>query len=83
MTLIIAAAQLTSIAGEIESNVANHPRFGTIAAEHGARLVVFPELSLTGYEPGIARSSAIRPEGYGWRILTGGDPIRIESGVNR
>jgi predicted amidohydrolase len=62
MTLIIAAAQSTSIAGKIESNVANHLRFGTIAAEHGAQLVVFPELSLTGYEPGIARSSAICPE---------------------
>jgi predicted amidohydrolase len=62
MTLIIAAAQSTSIAGGIESNVASHLRFGTIAAEHGAQLVVFPELSLTGYEPDIARSSAICPE---------------------
>ena len=62
MTLIIAAAQSTSIAGEIARNVVRHLRFGTIAAEHGAQLLVFPELSLTGYEPGVARSNAVCPE---------------------
>jgi len=62
MTLIIAAAQSTSIAGEIASNVVHHLRFGTIAAEHGAQLLVFPELSLTGYEPGVARLNAVCPE---------------------
>ena len=62
MTLIIAAAQSTSIAGEIAGNVAHHLRFGTIAAEHGAQLLVFPELSLTGYEPSVARSNAVCTE---------------------
>ena len=33
-----------------------------IASEHGAQLLVFPELSLTGYELAIARSNALRPD---------------------
>lgn len=60
MSLIIAAAQSASIPGCIPQNVAHHLRFGTIAAEHGAQLLVFPELSLTGYELSLARSNAIR-----------------------
>jgi len=34
-----------------------------MAAERGAQLLVFPELSLTGYELSIARSNALRPDG--------------------
>ena len=63
MSLIIAAAQSTSVPGDISANVARHLRFGTMAAEHGAQLLVFPELSLTGYELSIARSNAVRPDG--------------------
>src|SRR5437867_1367941 len=62
MSLIIAAAQSTSVPGDISRNVAHHLRFGTIAAERGAQLLVFPELSLTGYELTIARSNAVRPD---------------------
>jgi len=63
MSLIIAAAQSTSVPGDISANVARHLRFGTMAAERGAQLLVFPELSLTGYELSIARSNAVRPDG--------------------
>ena len=62
MSLIIAAAQSTSVPGDISRNVAHHVRIGTIAAERGAQLLVFPELSLTGYELTIARSKAVRPD---------------------
>jgi len=61
MRLIIAAAQSTSVPGNISQNVARHLRFGAMAADNDAQLLVFPELSLTGYEPAIARSNAIRP----------------------
>jgi predicted amidohydrolase len=61
MTLIIAAAQSKSVPGDISQNVARHLRFAAIAAENGVRLLVFPELSLTGYEPAIARRNAVRP----------------------
>jgi predicted amidohydrolase len=62
MSLIIAAAQSTSVPGDISRNVAHHVRIGTIAAERGAQLLVFPELSLTGYELTIARSKVVRPD---------------------
>lgn len=50
----IAAAQSPSVKGDIESNVRIHERFIRIAAEHDVHVVVFPELSLTGYEPELA-----------------------------
>jgi predicted amidohydrolase len=62
MSLIIAAAQSTSFPGDIPRNVAHHLRFGALAAEQGVQLLVFPELSLTGYELTIARSNAVRPD---------------------
>lgn len=62
MSLTIAAAQSASVPGDISQNVAHHLRFGTLAAERGAQLLVFPELSLTGYELTIARSNAVRPD---------------------
>jgi predicted amidohydrolase len=59
MTLIIAAAHSASVSGNVSRNLARHLQFGAVAAHHGAQLLVFPELSLTGYEPTIARSHAI------------------------
>lgn len=61
MTLIIAAAQSASAPGNVSGNVTRHLQFGALAADRGAQLLVFPELSLTGYEPAIARSNAINP----------------------
>lgn len=58
----IAAAQSSSVKGHIESNVRRHAEFVRAAAEHHADVVVFPELSLTGYEPEIARTHLISME---------------------
>ncbi|MGE8064990.1 carbon-nitrogen hydrolase family protein [Pseudomonas sp. NPDC089569] len=60
--LIIAAAQSTSIAGDLAGNIARHQRFIRLAAEHGVQLLVFPELSLTGYEGRLAAELAVAPE---------------------
>jgi predicted amidohydrolase len=68
--LIIAAAQSISIPLDLPRNVARHLRFAAIAAEQGVQLLVFPELSLTGYEPSLARANAI---GAGTAQL---DPLR-------
>jgi predicted amidohydrolase len=62
MTLTIAAAQSASIAGDVAQNVARHAQFGELAAKHDVKLLVFPELSLTGYELAIARSHILRPD---------------------
>lgn len=50
IAIVIAAAQSISRPGDIEANVREHLRF--ITAAHAARvqMLVFPELSLTGYE---------------------------------
>lgn len=60
-TLIIAAAQSISIAGDLAANIARHQRFMQVAAEQGVQLLVFPELSLTGYERELAAELAITP----------------------
>ena len=62
MSLTIAAAQSMSVPGDVSRNVARHLRFGAIAAERGAQLLIFPELSLTGYELTIARANVVRPD---------------------
>ena len=56
---IIAAAQLSSVKGDIEANIRNHTRFLSIAVKNHVDVVIFPELSLTGYEPEIASVSTI------------------------
>ncbi len=48
--LRVAVAQLTSLPGDVASNVARHAELIGRAQREGARVVVFPELSLTGYE---------------------------------
>jgi predicted amidohydrolase len=60
--LIIAAAQSVSIAGDLAANIVWHQRFMQVAAEQGVQLLVFPELSLTGYERGLAAELAIAPD---------------------
>lgn len=60
-TLTLAAAQAVSIAGDLNANIASHMRFMTAAAEQGVQLLVFPELSLTGYEGEMASALAIDP----------------------
>ena len=62
MGLIIAAAQSASIPGDIARNIACHVRIAAIAAEQATQLLVFPELSLTGYELSLARAHIIRPD---------------------
>jgi predicted amidohydrolase len=46
----IAAVQTKPIDGNIEANLAAHFHWATIAAEKGVQLIVFPEMSLTGYQ---------------------------------
>ena len=50
----LAAAQTIPIRGDVEANLAGHVRLVHAAAEERARLLVFPELSLTGYELDLA-----------------------------
>lgn len=58
----LAAAQSISIAGDVPANIERHLAFMRAAAQQGVQLLVFPELSLTGYEPSLAAELAIAPE---------------------
>lgn len=55
----IAAAQIPSLRGEIELNIDTHVAAVKAAAAMGVSVLVFPELSLTGYEPELAATQAI------------------------
>lgn len=57
----IAAAQVASIRGDIDANIAAHAAAIEAAAEHEVSVLVFPELSLTGYEPDLAAELAMLP----------------------
>ncbi|HSD11130.1 MAG TPA: nitrilase-related carbon-nitrogen hydrolase, partial [Candidatus Binatia bacterium] len=50
----IAAAQTIPMRGDVDANVDQHVRLVHIAAEEQAQVLVFPELSLTGYELDLA-----------------------------
>lgn len=60
--MVIAAAQIASAKGAVAANAARHSRFAETAARLGVRLLVFPELSLTGYELEIARDHVVLPD---------------------
>jgi predicted amidohydrolase len=54
----LAAAQTIPKRGDVEANLAGHVRLIRAAAEGQARVLVFPELSLTGYELDLAAELA-------------------------
>lgn len=55
----LCAVQLASLKGDLPGNLQRHLACIEQAAALGAELVVFPELSLTGYEPSMARQTAL------------------------
>ncbi|CAE6742167.1 (R)-stereoselective amidase [Paraburkholderia aspalathi] len=51
--LRIAAAQAQPVSGDVTANIARTVELTNIAADRGAKLVVFPEKFLSGYEPDL------------------------------
>ncbi|MGW2863093.1 carbon-nitrogen hydrolase family protein [Streptomyces sp. NPDC001205] len=58
--LRIAAAQAQAVPGEVEANTATVARMVRGAGDGGARVVVFPEKFLSGYEPELIRADPER-----------------------
>ena len=54
----ICAAQTRPIKGDLQRNIANHKKLIDLAVFYGADTVIFPELSLTGYEPELSKELA-------------------------
>ncbi|MEU1230807.1 carbon-nitrogen hydrolase family protein [Streptomyces sp. NPDC005828] len=55
--MIVAATQFTPAAGDIDANVRTIAGLVRAAGAEGARVVVFAELCLTGYEPSLIRDT--------------------------
>ena len=88
----IGVAQTRPVKGDIARNIANHQRLIDLAVSDGADLLIFPELSLTGYEPELAAELATTPndsrfdvfqaQSDAHKITIGvGVPIRSEKGI--
>lgn len=54
----ISLAQTRPLKGDIVGNIAAHKKLIDLAIAHGADMVIFPELSITGYEPTLAKELA-------------------------
>ncbi|MBP1675829.1 MAG: Nitrilase/cyanide hydratase and apolipoprotein N-acyltransferase [Bacteroidetes bacterium] len=50
----VAVAQIKAIKGNVDKNIENHLRWIKQAIRNNADMLVFPELSVTGYEPDLA-----------------------------
>jgi predicted amidohydrolase len=55
----VSVAQIKVGRGDIAGNIERHKVFIKIAVAHGAEVIVFPELSVTGYEPELAETLAM------------------------
>jgi predicted amidohydrolase len=57
----ICVAQTRPVTGDIKANIDNHKKLIALAVSHDADIIIFPELSLTGYEPTLAKKLAANP----------------------
>ena len=60
--LDICAAQFCSAAGGLKANIARRIQLMELAAKQRVNFLLFPELSLTGYEPSLAGELAQTPD---------------------
>ena len=54
----ICIAQTKPVKGDIKKNIENHTKLILLSIQNGADIIVFPELSLTGYEPELVKELA-------------------------
>jgi len=57
----IALAQIKPIKGDISTNIRLHKNWIRLAIQEKAGVIIFPELSITGYEPFLAKELATTP----------------------
>jgi len=92
-TSIIAAAQSISKRGDVQKNLEGHYRLIELALSNHAQIIVFPELSLTGYEPDLAKSLAFSKNDNRLTtlrklsvqkniVIVAGAPVQLESGLH-
>ncbi|GAA4396499.1 carbon-nitrogen hydrolase family protein [Nibrella viscosa] len=88
----LCVAQTRPVKGDIQRNTANHKKLIDLAVADGADIIIFPELSISGYEPELANEVATTLEDSRFdifqaisnrhRITIGvGVPIRTVRGI--
>jgi predicted amidohydrolase len=89
----IAVAQTCPQKGDAPTNIHEHIRLAELAAAHGAKIVVFPELSLIGYELALCDELAFRESdtrlspllaaavSHGTTLVVGA-PVRLNSSLH-
>lgn len=88
----ICIAQVKPVTGDILLNIDNHIKYIKLASSLRAEAIFFPELSLTGYEPTLAKALAINQNDKRLRafqkisntsniIIGVGAPTRHENGI--
>ncbi|OXB24950.1 carbon-nitrogen hydrolase family protein [Flavobacterium tructae] len=60
--MILAAAQTKPFREDIDSNLLEHYRLIELAVQNGAKLIAFPEMSITGYEREYAQKLAFQKD---------------------
>lgn len=60
----ICAAQTRPVKGDIQANIDHHKKLIGLAISSRADIIIFPELSLTGYEPALAKELATDKDDY-------------------
>ena len=90
--MILAAAQTKPTRGNMEANLKDHYRLIELAAQNGAQLIAFPEMSITGYERENAQKLAFKKDDSRLDhlkqlasknniIIVAGAPIQIENAM--
>lgn len=88
--MILAAAQTKPTRGDIDANLLDHYRLIELAAQNGAQLISFPEMSITGYERENASQLSFKKDDSRLEhlkklaadnniVIIAGAPIQIES----
>jgi predicted amidohydrolase len=80
----IGVAQTRPVKGDIHANIAQHKKLIALAVELEANMLVFPELSITGYEPGLARELATTQDDErfdDFQLISNGSKVVIGIGV--
>jgi len=80
----LCVAQTRPIKGDIEKNIQNHLRLIELAVSNHVETIIFPELSLTGYEPTLAKDLPTNQHDNRFEIfqkISNSKAIRIAVGI--
>jgi predicted amidohydrolase len=84
VTMRIGVAQTKPVKGAIDANIINHKKLIAVAVEQRVDILVFPELSITGYEPELAKELVTTeddPRFDDFQLISNGSRITLAIGA--